>query len=113
MPKLELDEDKSWHISLIRAIGVFLPIEKTTIIGIHCNMIERDSSNPEQYIGLSLLKANEMSIDVKPTFNHQYKLRFHDFSQAEIQLLDLTTGRDIQFVDAIVQLEITEAYGRF
>ena len=113
-PKLQLDEDKNWEFSLINFMGVIQEVKSVRrICRLRTNMIDRDASNQNQDIAYVCLERNESLVNIKPTQKLVYKLRFLDFSAAEVNFQEIKKTSNIKFDSAVLQFEINETYGRF
>ena len=112
-PNIQLDEDKIWELSVIKFIGVLdRPLKMDGIYRMRTNMIDRDETNSLQEISYHVLEHDSTYIDIQPTRPIRYKLRFHDFSTAELKFQEINLSNNLIFTSVALQLEITDSYGR-
>ena len=113
LPNIQLDDSRQWTMKIVNFCALFkVPLSKNTLLLLSTNIISRSAGNPKQILIAFALSAGSTIINISPTQETQYKIRFHDLKTSKFHLYDLD-ARKLEIFKAHVQLEICESFDGF
>ena len=108
-PKIYLNSDAEWRISVLNFIAIFSkPANVSTILSLSTNLIMRSSGNSRQIMNHLLLPQGSSTINYTSAKPPAYIIRFHELETAVVSLIDTSTGKHLYPKNATIQIEIRE-----